>query len=55
MKELDFTQQIKDQLLAQQGNEELITEEAWAAEKNKGKKLNSHLELLEGLKSFLFM
>ena len=36
MKELDFTQQIKDQLLAQQGNEEFISEEAWAAEENKG-------------------
>ena len=52
MKELDFTQQIKDQLLAQQGNEELITEEAWAAEKNKGKKLNKPFRTPGGPKKF---
>ena len=52
MKELDFTKQIKDQLLAQQGNEELITEEAWAAEKNKGKKLNKPFRTPGGPKKF---
>jgi len=52
MKELDFTQQIKDQLLAQQGNEEFISEEAWAAEENKGKKLNKPFRTPGGPKKF---
>jgi len=52
MKELDFTKQIKDQLLAQQGTEEVISEETWAAEKNKGKKLNKPFRTPGGPKKF---
>ena len=39
MKELDFTEQIKAELLKQEGNEENISEESWAAEQKTGKKL----------------
>ena len=40
MNEIDFTDQIKARLLEQEGFEEEITQEAWAAEENSGKKLN---------------
>ena len=40
MMNLDFSKQIKAALESQEGSEEVISEEAWAAEKGKGKKLN---------------
>ena len=52
MKELDFTDQIKKALAEQQGSEEAITEEAWAEEKNSGKKLNKPFRTSGGPKKF---
>lgn len=52
MKELDFTDQIKKALAEQQGFEEIITEEAWAEEKNSGKKLNKPFRTPGGPKKF---
>ena len=52
MKELDFTEQIKKALAEQQGSEEIITQEAWAAEKESGKKLNKPFRTPGGPKKF---
>lgn len=52
MKELDFTDQIKKALAEQQGSEEIITEEAWAEEKESGKKLNKPFRTSGGPKKF---
>ena len=43
MSEIDFTDKIKAKLLEQEGFEEELTEEAWAAEEKTGKKLNNPL------------
>ena len=37
MIKLDFSKQIKAALESEEGFEEMMSEEAWAAEKNKGK------------------
>ena len=52
MKELDFTEQIKAELLKQEGNEENISEESWAAEQKTGKKLNNPFRTPGGPKKF---
>ena len=52
MEELDFTEQIKLQLLASEGTEEEIGEESWAAEEKKGKKLNKPFRTPGGPKKF---
>ena len=52
MKELDFTDQIKKALAEQQGSEEAITEEAWAEERESGKKLNKPFRTSGGPKKF---
>ena len=52
MKELDFTEQIKAELLKQEGNEENISEESWAAEQKTGKKLNKPFRTPGGPKKF---
>ncbi len=52
MKELDFSAEIRAQLEAQQGNEEQVSEEAWAAEEKKGKKLNKPFRTPGGPKKF---
>lgn len=52
MKELDFTDQICAQLREEEGSEEKITQEAWAAEENSGKKLNKPFRTSGGPKKF---
>tara|TARA_Y100001938_G_scaffold150166_2_gene239909 strand:- start:1969 stop:2667 length:699 start_codon:yes stop_codon:yes gene_type:complete len=52
MKELDFSQDIRAQLEKIEGSEEEITQEAWAAEKNSGKKLNKPFRTPGGPKKF---
>ena len=52
MKELDFTDQIKKALAEQQGSEQIITEEAWAQEKESGKRLNKPFRTSGGPKKF---
>lgn len=49
---LDFSKQIKAALEEQEGFEEIVTEEAWAEEKNKGKKLNKPFRTPGGPKKF---
>ena len=50
--ELDFTEQIKKALAEAEGSEEIISEESWAAEENKGKKLNKPFRTSGGPKKF---
>ena len=52
MKELDFTQEIRAQLEAEEGNTEEISQESWAAEEKKGKKLNKPFRTPGGPKKF---
>ena len=52
MNEIDFTDQIKARLLEQEGFEEEITQEAWAAAENSGKKLNKPFRTSGGPKKF---
>ena len=52
MKELDFTDQICAQLRGEEGSEEEITQEAWAAEEKSGKKLNKPFRTSGGPKKF---
>jgi hypothetical protein len=52
MKELDFTQEIRAQLEAEEGNAEEISQESWAAEEKKGKKLNKPFRTSGGPKKF---
>ena len=52
MNEIDFTDQIKAKLLEQEGFEEELTQEAWAAEENSGKKLNKPFRTSGGPKKF---
>jgi len=52
MSEIDFTDQIKAKLLEQEGFEEELTQEAWAAEENSGKKLNKPFRTSGGPKKF---
>ena len=52
MKELDFSQDIRAQLEEIEGSEEEVTQEAWAAEKNSGKKLNKPFRTPGGPKKF---
>jgi hypothetical protein len=50
--ELDFTDQIIARIIKEVGYEEIITEEAWAEEKNKGKSLNKPFRTPGGPKKF---
>ena len=50
--ELDFSDQIKAKILKEIGNEEEITQEAWAAEEKKGKTLNKPFRTSGGPKKF---
>ena len=50
--EINITDKIKARLLEQEGFEEIVSEEAWAAEKNKGKKLNKPFRTSGGPKKF---
>ena len=50
--ELDFSDQIRAKILKEIGNEEEITQEAWAAEKEKGKSLNKPFRTPGGPKKF---
>lgn len=50
--EIDFSLEIKKALAAEAGNEEEISEEAWAAEKTKGKTLNKPFRTPGGPKKF---
>lgn len=50
--ELDFTDQIIARIIKEVGYEEIITEEAWAEEKNKGKTLNKPFRTSGGPKKF---
>ena len=50
--ELDFTEQILAKIIKECGNEEEITQEAWASEKNKGKTLNKPFRTSGGPKKF---
>jgi hypothetical protein len=52
MKELDFTDQICAQLRKEEGSEEEITQETWAAEEKTGKKLNKPFRTPGGPKKF---
>ena len=52
MIKLDFSKQIKAALESEEGFEEMMSEEAWAAEKNKGKKLNKPFRTPGGPKKF---
>ena len=52
MKELDFTQEIRAKLEAEEGNTEEISQESWAAEEKKGKKLNKPFRTPGGPKKF---
>ena len=51
-KELDFSDAIRAQLKEAEGTEEEITQEAWAAEEKKGKKLNKPFRTPGGPKKF---
>jgi len=50
--ELDFSDQIRAKLLKEIGNEEEMTQEAWAAEEKKGKTLNKPFRTSGGPKKF---
>jgi hypothetical protein len=50
--EIDLTDKIKAALAEEQGNEEEISQEAWAEEKNKGKTLNKPFRTSGGPKKF---
>ena len=50
--ELDFSDQIKAKILQEIGNEEEMTQEAWAAEEKKGKSLNKPFRTPGGPKKF---
>jgi hypothetical protein len=50
--ELDFTEQILARIIKECGNEEEITQEAWAAEEKKGKTLNKPFRTSGGPKKF---
>ena len=50
--EIDLTPQIKKSLRETEGNEEVINNEIWAEEKNKGKKLNKPFRTPDGPKKF---
>jgi hypothetical protein len=50
--ELDFSQKIKEKLSNEVGSEEKISKEIWAAEANKGKKLNKPFRTPGGPKKF---
>jgi hypothetical protein len=50
--EIDFSLEIKNALAAQLGNEQEISEEAWAEEKTKGKSLNKPFRTPGGPKKF---
>ena len=50
--ELDFSDQIRAKILQEIGNEEEITQEAWAAEEKKGKTLNKPFRTSGGPKKF---
>lgn len=50
--ELDFSDQIRAKILAEVGSEEEISEESWAAEKQKGKSLNKPFRTPGGPKKF---
>lgn len=52
MKELDFSKEIRAQLKEIEGTEEEVTQEAWAAEEKKGKKLNKPFRTPGGPKKF---
>ncbi len=52
MIKLDFSKQIKAALESEEGFEEMMSKEAWAAEKNKGKKLNKPFRTPGGPKKF---
>ena len=47
--ELDFSDQIEEKLF---GSEEEVSDESWASEKNKGKKLNKPFRTKGGPKKF---
>jgi len=49
---VNLTEKIKARLLEEEGFEEMISEESWAAEKNKGKKLNKPFRTPGGPKKF---
>ncbi len=51
-KELDFSESIRAQLREVEGTEEEVTQEAWAAEEKKGKKLNKPFRTSGGPKKF---
>jgi len=50
--ELDFSEQIRAKILKEIGSEEEMTQEAWAAEKQKGKTLNKPFRTSGGPKKF---
>ena len=50
--EVNLTEKIKARLLEEEGFEEIISDESWAAEKNKGKKLNKPFRTPGGPKKF---
>lgn len=50
--EIDLTDKIKAALAEEQGNEEQISQEVWAEEKNKGKTLNKPFRTSGGPKKF---
>lgn len=50
--ELDFTKEILAKIIKECGNEEEISHEAWASEKNKGKTLNKPFRTSGGPKKF---
>ena len=50
--ELDFSDKIRARILAEVGSEEEISEESWAAEKQKGKSLNKPFRTPGGPKKF---
>lgn len=50
--ELDFSDEIRARILAEVGSEEEISEESWAAEKQKGKSLNKPFRTPGGPKKF---
>ena len=49
---INLTDKIKSRLLEEEGSEDPISEEAWASEKNKGKKLNKPFRTPGGPKKF---
>lgn len=51
-RELDFSESIRAQLREVEGTEEEVTQEAWAAEEKKGKKLNKPFRTSGGPKKF---